>query len=66
MPIMDTSRARSELGWSPARSSLDALDSFFAGLRQPSGGVTPPLDPDTSGPARVREVTARVGGAEVR
>jgi UDP-glucose 4-epimerase len=66
LPVMDTSRARTELGWSPAHSSLDALDSFFAGLRSPSGGATPPLDPDTSGPARVREVTAGVGGDEVR
>lgn len=45
MPLMDTSRARSELGWEPELSSVDALDAFRAGLRSGEGFPTPPLHP---------------------
>jgi UDP-glucose 4-epimerase len=43
LPIMDTSRARDELGWSPQYSSLDAMREFLAGLRDHAGMETPPL-----------------------
>jgi nucleoside-diphosphate-sugar epimerase len=43
LPVMDSSRARRELDWSPRHTSLDALDEFLAGLREPVGGPTPPL-----------------------
>lgn len=66
LPVMDTSRARGELGWQPQHSSIDALEAFLAGLRHPEGGATPPLDPAISGPARVKEIAAGMGQAEVR
>jgi UDP-glucose 4-epimerase len=43
MPLMDTSRARTELGWRPARTSVEAIDAFRAGLRSGDGFPTPPL-----------------------
>jgi nucleoside-diphosphate-sugar epimerase len=55
MPLMDTSRARSELGWSPVHSSVDAIDAFRAGLRSGRGFPTPPLQPSDG---RLREFTA--------
>jgi nucleoside-diphosphate-sugar epimerase len=62
VPIMDTTRARTELGWHPVRSSRDALLDLLDGLRERSGVPTPPLDPDAGGPARAREVLTGIGG----
>ena len=61
VPVMNTSRARTELGWEPRRSSRDALMDLLNGLRDGSGADTPPLAPETSGPARVREIVTGVG-----
>ena len=36
-PVMDTTRARIELGWEPHRSSRDALAEVLAGLRHGAG-----------------------------
>ena len=36
-PVMDTTRARTELGWSPEHSSRDALAAVLRGLRGGSG-----------------------------
>jgi nucleoside-diphosphate-sugar epimerase len=55
LPIMDTSRARRELGWSPTRSSLDALREFLDGLRAGAGLPTPPLTAHPRG-GRLREL----------
>jgi nucleoside-diphosphate-sugar epimerase len=45
-PIMDTSRARAELGWSPGTDSLDAIRSVLDGLGRGDGvGGSPPLAP---------------------
>jgi UDP-glucose 4-epimerase len=62
LPIMDTTRARDELGWQPETSSLDALQKVIDGMRAGAGGQTPPLDPATSGPLREKEVRTGVGG----
>jgi hypothetical protein len=62
VPIMDVSRAREELGWEPRRSSVDAFLELFEGLHDRAGLATPPLDPGTGGPMRVREILTRVGG----
>ncbi|MFC6886449.1 MULTISPECIES: NAD-dependent epimerase/dehydratase family protein [Actinomadura] len=62
VPIMDTSRARNELGWTPEHTARDALAEFLEGLREGSGMATPPLSPDTGGPMRAREFTTGVGG----
>jgi hypothetical protein len=61
VPVMDTTRARTELGWEPHRSSGEALLDLLEGMRSGAGVATPPLDPATSGPARVREVLTGVG-----
>jgi nucleoside-diphosphate-sugar epimerase len=61
VPIMATDRARSELGWAPARSAGDALLELLAGFREHSGAETPTLDPSAGGPLRVREILTGIG-----
>jgi nucleoside-diphosphate-sugar epimerase len=61
VPVMDTSRIRSELGWSETRSSEEALLDLLAGMRDGSGADTPPLAPHAGGPLRVRELLTGVG-----
>src|SRR4051794_9264810 len=61
VPLMDCPRAREQLGWSAARSAEDAFLELLDGLRDGAGPPTPPLDPSTSGPLRVREVLTGVG-----
>jgi nucleoside-diphosphate-sugar epimerase len=61
LPIMDTTRARTELGWSPRHSATDALQEFLDGLREGTGLATPPLAPDAGGRGRGREFTTGVG-----
>jgi UDP-glucose 4-epimerase len=61
VPVMDTSRARTELGWTPRHSAADALLELLDGMREGAGVQTPPLSPETTGPARVREVLTGVG-----
>jgi UDP-glucose 4-epimerase len=61
LPIMDTTRARTELGWSPRHSALDAVREFLDGLRAGAGMDTPPLAADAGGPGRVREIAPGVG-----
>ncbi len=63
VPVMATTRAREELGWAPRVSSTDALLELLDGLRDGAGHPTPPLDPATSGPLRVREFLTGVGRA---
>jgi UDP-glucose 4-epimerase len=64
VPIMDTGRARKELGWTPERSADEALLDLLEGLRTGAGLDTPPLSPGTSGPFRIREILTGVGGRE--
>ena len=61
VPIMDTTRLRSELGWEPRTSATEAFAELFDGLRAGAELDTPPLARSTSGPARVREVLTGVG-----
>jgi nucleoside-diphosphate-sugar epimerase len=61
VPLMDVSRARSDLGWSPQRSSTDALLDLLAGIREGAGLDTPPLEPGGAGPLRAREFASGVG-----
>ncbi|SEF55493.1 Nucleoside-diphosphate-sugar epimerase [Thermomonospora echinospora] len=61
IPIMDSGRARRELGWRPRLTALDALQDFLKGLREGAGMETPPLSPSTSGPLRVRELATGAG-----
>jgi nucleoside-diphosphate-sugar epimerase len=64
IPIMDTGRARAELGWTPRHGSRETILDLLAGLREGAGLDTPPLSPATGGPFRVREIITGVGGRE--
>ena len=44
-PLLDTTRARTELGWSPMVSAIDALVEFVEGVAARAGDDTPPLHP---------------------
>jgi nucleoside-diphosphate-sugar epimerase len=61
VPVMDTRRAREELGWTPRHSATDALLELIEGMRGSAGLDTPALAPGAGGPARVREVLTGVG-----
>lgn len=45
VPIMDTSRARDELGWETRRSSVEAIREVLSGIAGADGEPTPPLEP---------------------
>jgi UDP-glucose 4-epimerase len=64
VPIMDTNKARTELGWTPQFSADETLLDVISGLKTASGLDTPPLSPKTGGPFRVREILTGVGGRE--
>ena len=64
VPIMDTSRASTELGWTPRFSADETLLDVLEGLRSGTGLDTPPLSPETGGPFRIREILTGVGGRE--
>jgi UDP-glucose 4-epimerase len=50
--LLDTRRAREELGWSPAHTAITALAELLEGVAHGAGGETPPLLPlDRAGPA---------------
>lgn len=44
-PLMDSSRAMRELGWSPRVTATEALRELFRGLAEDDGLPTPPLEP---------------------
>lgn len=66
-PLLDTTRARTELGWSPVVSTLDAIREVIEGARRGVGGSSPVLRPRSpwrelldlgrSGPATTRHET---------
>jgi nucleoside-diphosphate-sugar epimerase len=61
VPLMDVSRARKELGWEPKVGSLEALGELLTGIRDGTGGDTPPLDPKAGGPLRAGEFATGIG-----
>jgi nucleoside-diphosphate-sugar epimerase len=61
VPLMDTRRARTELGWDPRHSASEALQELLDGLRERAGVQTPPLDPAAGGPLRIGELRSGVG-----
>jgi UDP-glucose 4-epimerase len=63
-PLLDAGRARAELGWRPRLGAVEVLDDLLAGLREGAGVPTPPLDPRSSGPLRMREFRTGVGGGD--
>ena len=62
-PLLDTTRIRKELGWTPARSSVSTLDELVTGVVEGADGDTPPLAGATSGPLRSHEIATGVGGS---
>jgi nucleoside-diphosphate-sugar epimerase len=63
VPILDTTRAREELGWTPRYTSEEALLEVLDGIRHRAGIDTPPLAPGSGGPLRLKELRSRVGGS---
>jgi UDP-glucose 4-epimerase len=43
VPLMDTTRARDELGWQPRRSLVEAILESLEGLREGADEPTTPL-----------------------
>jgi UDP-glucose 4-epimerase len=63
-PLLDTTRARTELAWEPRRDAGEALLELLGGIRDRAGIPTPPLDPGSGGPARIEELVTGVGARE--
>lgn len=61
VPLMDTSRARETLGWTPSHSSGEALREVLSGMAGGEGERTPPLDPKAGGFMRIREFLTGIG-----
>jgi UDP-glucose 4-epimerase len=62
VPIMDTSRARRELGWEPVHDAGATLLELLDGMREAAQDDTPPLRRGAGGFARVRELLSGIGG----
>jgi len=61
VPLLDTTRIRTELGWEPQRDAFAVVRELLEGLAARSGGPTPPL---RRGDRRA-EIEAGVGGKPV-
>ena len=44
-PVLDTGRARRELGWSPTATATEVLTDVVSGMTDADAGTTPPLRP---------------------
>ena len=64
VPVMNSARIRTELGWLPQHGAEHALRELFEGIRDGAGLDTPPLSPRTSGRFRSREIATGVGERE--
>jgi UDP-glucose 4-epimerase len=60
LPLLDATRARDELGWTPRHSAVEAVREAVSGMAEGAGGDTPPLAPDTPA-GRADEVARGVG-----
>lgn len=56
VPLMDSSRARLELGWEPRHTATESLRELIDAMRAGTDFPTPPLARASSGPLRVREL----------
>jgi UDP-glucose 4-epimerase len=63
-PLMNTDRARSELGWQPRHTATASLAELVDGMRHGADDRTPPLARETSGPARLRELLTGLGARQ--
>lgn len=63
IPLMDSTRARTDLGWTPRYSAAEALTEFLEGLREGAGLATGPLAPSVRG-GRLGELATGVGSRD--
>ncbi|VXB28629.1 NAD-dependent epimerase/dehydratase family protein [Nocardioides sp. AX2bis] len=61
VPLMDTRRAREELGWSASRTAVSVLEETVAGMRDSAAGSTAALRPRSV----VRNLRDRLGSGPV-
>jgi|SRR5437588_1648343 len=61
VPMMDSGRAKRELGWEPVHPADDTLRELIEAMRLGSDYETPPLAAATTHPARLRELLTGVG-----
>ncbi|MBV9000995.1 MAG: hypothetical protein JO304_18170, partial [Solirubrobacterales bacterium] len=61
VPLLDSGRARRELGWEPTRTGTEALSELLEAMRHGVEYDTPPLARSTSGPGRIREFLTGLG-----
>ncbi|GII81785.1 NAD-dependent epimerase [Sphaerisporangium rufum] len=61
IPLMDVTRARTELGWEPRHTAEDAVRELVAGLESGGGMDTPPLSPEAGAAERAHEIATGVG-----
>ena len=64
VPLMDSSRAATELGWVPRWGADEALRQLVEGMGEAAGIDTPPLARESGGPARLRELLTGVGRSD--
>jgi UDP-glucose 4-epimerase len=62
VPMLDSARARRELGWEPRHRATDTLLELIDGMHRGTDYATPPLASATTAPARLPEVLTGVGG----
>ena len=63
LPLMETARARTELGWRPQRSSAAALAELLEGMADGAGTAAVPLAPDSAA-GRLDEIATGVGARD--
>jgi UDP-glucose 4-epimerase len=56
LPLLDTSRARDELGWEPTKDALSVLDETVSGMREAASDRSPVLRPRSVAEQLVRAV----------
>jgi hypothetical protein len=61
LPLMDSTKAREELNWSPRWTADEAFGEFLIGLRDVREGETPTLARRVPGGGRIRELLTGVG-----
>lgn len=60
-PLLDATRAQTELGWTAKYSSKEALLDVMDGMRDGADFPTPPLAAETTSPLRIKELLTGVG-----
>jgi UDP-glucose 4-epimerase len=63
VPLMSSERARTELGWQPRHSGVEALEELLEGMRGGHGAATPLLEADSVG-ARLDDLKTGVGARQ--